>query len=587
MQAGTRLGRYTIVSPLGAGGMGEVYRARDERLGREVAVKVLPDELSRDEAALGRFRREARVLAGLSHPNLLAIFDVGEQDGVAYAVLELLEGETLRERLRRGPLGEEATRIGAGIARGLAAAHARGVVHRDLKPENVFLDAEGRVKVLDFGLAKEVVGDDPADLQESTELLLTQANTVLGTPGYMAPEQVRGEAATPRTDVFALGCILHEMISGRSPFRRPTLVSTLSAVLHEEPPEIDSSPGLPSRLVRLIRRCLAKAPEDRPASAAEVADELHGVVGPRSGTARRLGRWRPSRRALAAAAAVILLSALALLATRGWPAPGDGRQGAAPSGAAAVASLAVLPLTDRTAPEGAEEAYFAEGIAEAWIQRLSRLPDLKVISRASTLRYRGAARDPLAAGEALGVEALLLGEIVPLGEEVRLGAELVAAGDGARLWGAAVTGSPADLLTLQETLVDGLVASLGREVPDAALPEAARAHDPQAHRLYLQGRHHWSKRDAESLRQAIALFDEAIAADPQFALAYAGLADVYSILHDFADIPAAETFPRAAAAARRAIQLAPDLAEAHNSLAYVDHYWQRDFAAAEAGYRRA
>src|SRR6266851_1607635 len=267
LAASTRLGPYEIVAPLGAGGMGEVYRARDTRLGREVAVKVLPESLAGNPDRQARFEREARAVAALSHPNILAIHDYGTQGAVTYAVMELLEGETLRGRLAKGPLPwREAVEVGAAIADGLAAAHAKGIVHRDLKPENVFLTADGRVKILDFGLARSepVVSAEGATLSGVPLKHETDPGTVLGTVGYMAPEQVRGEMADARSDVFALGCVLYEMVTGARAFARPSAAETMAAIVNEDPPELpDSGTRCPPDIARIIGHCLEKNPEQR------------------------------------------------------------------------------------------------------------------------------------------------------------------------------------------------------------------------------------------------------------------------------------------------------------------------------------
>ncbi|HVS15207.1 MAG TPA: protein kinase [Thermoanaerobaculia bacterium] len=598
--SGRLLGPYRIVTALGEGGMGQVYRARDERLERDVALKVLPPHVSRDPRALARFQREARMLAVVSHPNLVPIFDVGSADGVDFLVMELASGETLSQRLERGPPGRaEAIGIAAEIARGLAAIHRHGIVHRDLKPSNVILGSDGRARLLDFGLARRAAASE-GDEDAPTQIQLTGEGTILGTPGYMAPEQVVGAAATERTDLFALGCVLYEMLVGSPPFARASRSDTFHAILRDEPRDLGAVPD--PALRELVGRCLRKERELRPGSAREVEQRLREIAASAaplaaSGPATRVEpavapapspRLRLPRLALAALALVALAVAIGLgvTATRDAPQPPPPGERAGAELPAELTRLAVLPVLDRSAAEGAER-WEADGVTAAWIQELSRRPGLRVISHASVDRFRDPQRDPLAVARALQVDMLLLGELRSRDDEALLSAELVRADDGSRLWGASRRGPPADLLALQDALLRDLSGWLDPQAAARAANAEPSEISPAAYRFYLQGRYQWNRRDPQGLRSAIQLYQQALAIEPGFALAHAGLADVYNVLHTYASLPTSETFPRARAAAERALELDPELAEALVARAYVEHYHEWDWSGAERDYRRA
>jgi eukaryotic-like serine/threonine-protein kinase len=597
LAAGRLLGPYRIVAALGEGGMGQVYRARDQRLERDVALKVLPPRVSRDPRALARFQREARLLAAVSHPNLVPIFDVGSAEGLDFLVMELAAGETLSRRLERGlPERADAIRVAGEIARGLAAIHQHGIVHRDLKPSNVILDADGRARLLDFGLARRSAADPETDSDAPTELQLTGEGTILGTPGYMAPEQVVGAVADQRTDLFAFGCVLYEMLVGSPPFARGSRSDTFHAILRDQPRELEAiaDPGLRE----LVRRCLSKVREDRPGSAQEVEQRLLAIAGSAAGvehsevatriepatvTPPRPG-VRLSRRALATLAAPLVLGLGLWTAREAWNSPGDDEP--APGPLPAGARLAVLPVLDRALGEDAE-SWESDGVTEGWIRALSRRPGLRVISRASVERYRDPERDPVGVARELEADALLLGELRSRVGEAKLSAELVRGADGSLLWSGSRSGPRAELGGLQDALLRDLGAWLdpdGVAVPSA---ETRSAVAPEAYRLYLQGRYQWNRREVEGLRTAIELYQRALAVEPGFALAHAGLADVYNLLHTYLNLPTSETFPRARAAAERALELDPGLAEALVSRAYVAHYFEWDWAGAERDYRQA
>jgi len=562
---GTRLGPYLLVDRLGEGGMGEVFRARDARLDRDVAIKVLSQRIASSGDALARLEREAKAVAALSHPNILSIFDFGREADVTYLVTELLEGRTLRQVLREEKLDEETVvRWGTTIAEGVAAAHARGIVHRDLKPENIFVTSEGRIKILDFGLARTDAASIASDAV--TQVQLTQDGAIFGTVGYMSPEQARGEQAGPPSDVFSLGCVLYEMLEGGPPFHRPTVGATLAAILSEQPPPVDS----PLRSV--IDRCLEKQPARRFANAGEVAAALSGarVAKPRS------GRMRAGLIATAALIAIALGAAYFMRDADDPLVPvNTAALTAAPANDAAL--LVMMPVETRS-PE--PPAHFVGAIQEEVERRLGQRDGVRVLPPGSTAVLSGSS-DIGRLLHDLGVDSILRMTVSAPASEISVALE--------------VESPPGQFRSARVSAPDlsAVSALAGAEVenllglaaaPGASSPASA---DPKAMDLYYQARHFWSKRGEEDVRRSIQLFQEAIDVDPKFALAYVGLADAYAVLHNASGLPTDATFPRARAAARRALELQPDLPEAQITLAYVDHYYELDWKSAEARYRRA
>ena len=429
---GSRLGPYEILAQLGAGGMGEVYRARDPRLDREVAIKILPEHLSNDSELQARFEREAKVIAALSHPNILAIYDFGSVDGVSYAVTELLQGETLGSRLTRGPIPwRKALEIGIGVADGLAAAHSKEILHRDIKPENVFLTDDGRVKILDFGLARykpHMTGEDSSTAP--TRPAETAFGVVMGTSGYMSPEQVCGANLDDRSDIFALGCVIFEMITGQRAFRRSSPSETASAILKDEPPELAKLvPDLPLGLDAVIAHSLEKKPDQRFHSAHDLAFALRHILSGSGSATAPLAVVRPSRR-YAWVAVFLLLLALAGAAAYRFSRPKT------------IDSLAVLPFSI----EGSDQALdsLSDRITENLINDLARTPRLRVAPRSSVFRYKGPGLNPEKAGRDLRVHAVLTGRLVKQGDAVNVQAELVDVDEESQIWGKQYTGRVSD-----------------------------------------------------------------------------------------------------------------------------------------------
>src|SRR5579862_5862474 len=441
LSAGTKLGPYEILAPIGAGGMGEVYKARDSRLGREVAVKVLPERLAGDPQALARFEREAQAVAALSHPSILVLHDVGAHEGIAYAVTELLEGKTLRDRLSRSALPWRKTvELGADLAQGLAAAHSKGITHRDLKPDNIFLTSEGRVKILDFGLARwePKLSEQDATITLAEREGQTEAGTVMGTVGYMSPEQVRGEKAEAASDLFSLGCVLYEMVTGHRAFSGRSAGQTMAAILKEDPPAIaDSGKQVPAELERVIERCLAKEPGQRFHSAHDLAFALRGMISVAGEKLIAAERPPPVRRHAAIWAAAVLT----ILAAAGffyW------RNRAGQS----IDSLAVLPFVNMG--RSADADYLSDGITDSLIDSLSELPNLKVMSHSAVYRYKGKETDPKTVGRELGVRAVVTGRIMQRGDSLSVRAELVNVDDNSALWGDQYNRKLVDALAVQD-----------------------------------------------------------------------------------------------------------------------------------------
>jgi eukaryotic-like serine/threonine-protein kinase len=552
----SRLGPYAIVAPLGAGGMGEVYRARDTRLEREVAIKVLPEPFAHDPHRLARFEREAKAVAALSHPNILGIHDYGTDGAVTYAVMELLEGETLRRRLSRGPLPWwEAVVVAAAVAEGLAAAHTKGIVHRDLKPENLFLTTDGRVKILDFGLAR--ITPVPNSSAETVSYIPaeTDPGTVLGTVGYMSPEQVRAQEVDARSDLFSLGCVLYEMVSGRRAFARETAAETQTAILREEPPDLPAcGVSAPSGLEQLIRHCLEKSTERRCQTARALASALHNVA---SGTD----------------------SSTASLAPRGT-APGRRLR-------KAIDSLAILPLVNASQDPNLE--YLSDGITESIIHILSRLPRLRVMARSTVFRYKGREVDAQAVGRSLNVRAVFTGRMRTRGECLIIQAELVDVADGALLWNEQLSRALSEIFAIEEAIAREIVDTLRLRLSGEQKKRLRKrpTENTQTYQLYLKGRYHWNKRNLDGIRKAIVHFEQAIDQDPTYAQAYAGLADCYALLPNYASEAPKESFPRALAAGQRALELDDTLAEAHASVGMAKYFFNWGWADAEREFLRA
>ena len=549
LDTGRRLGPYEVLAPLGAGGMGEVYVARDGRLDRQVAVKVLPEHLLRDPQALQRFEREAKALAALSHPNILTIFDVGSEAEVAFVVMELLEGETLRERIARAPLTwREALQFAIAAAEGLAAAHSRGVIHGDLKPANVFVTRNGLVKLLDFGLAR-FDSDRAGDVSQAVTLV-GSPETLMGTVPYMSPEQVRGQAVDARSDVFSFGSMLYEMLAGKPPFAGASLPELMAAILRDPVPETRGmAAAIPSSLDQLMRACLHKSPEDRIQSGRELAVALRAVVS--EITAPVLARPAARRR------------------TR------------------RIDSIAVLPISQPDATPQTE--YLCDGMTDRIINTLSHLPGLRVMASSTVFRYKGRAVSPQAVGGELGVRAVLAGTATQRGEALTIQLELVDATDGARLWGTQYDCTVDNILELQEKLAAQVTEQLRPKLvqKEKKSPRRRPTESSEAYRLFLQGRYFWNKRTREGLFRSLEYYEQALQLDPRFPLAHVGLSDSYWMLGGFGYLSPKEAYTKAKMEAMQALELDPTLAEARSALATVKYRFDWDWEGADAEFRLA
>jgi len=473
----TRLGRYEILSQVGAGGMGEVYRARDGRLGRDVAVKVLPEAIAADPEAASRFAREARAVAALSHPNVLALFDVGEQDGTSFVVTELLYGETLRHRITDGPVPVRAAIDWAiQIAHGLAAAHDKGIIHRDLKPENLFVTRDGGLKVLDFGLALQVILPEGSPDVTRLDDGYTSPGTVLGTVGYMSPEQARGQVVDHRADIFALGAIIFEMLSGRRAFQGRTSADTIAATVRDDPPELQGlNPSVPPGLVRIVQRCLAKDPAGRFHSSHDLALALD-----------------------------------ALSHDKGAPLASDSRP-VLGGAAAAEKALVVLPFQNMSSDPDNE--YFADGLTEEIISDLSRIHGLRVISRTSAMQLKGRTGSLREIVRELDVRYVLEGSVRRAGNRLRISAQLIDAATDTNLWSEKYNGMIEDVFDIQERVARTIAAELRIKLtPEESGAIALRPiTDPVVYECYLRARAGVTMFTREGLRTAITEVDQGLA----------------------------------------------------------------------------
>ncbi len=584
LPSGTRLGAYEILAPLGAGGMGEVYRGRDTRLDREVAVKVISERLRNDANALARLQREARAVASLSHPNIVALHDVGSDNGVAFIVMELLDGESLAQCIVAGGLPwKRAVEIAASIADALASAHGKGVVHRDLKPANIFVTREGHTKVLDFGLAKHDPFRTDGPTVSFTRPGETEPGMVLGTVSYLSPEQARGEPADERSDIFSLGCVLYEMVSGRRAFDGGSAPETLAAILRDDPPDLAGSGArFPPGIGALVRRCLEKKSDQRFQSARDLAFSLREILGasdPRTGEGH-VGAGRPfSRRSVALATALLVLMAGAFWFGVTRQSVGSG---------ARIQSLAILPLSNLSPNQ--EQEYFADAMTEELTTRLAKMSNWRVISRTSVMAYRGTQKRIPDIARELGVDAVIEGSVIREGSRVKVTAQLIDGRTDRHIWADTFEREVDSVLAIQSDVARAIAGAVDLTLTpegDRRLTAATRPVLPAAYDAYIRGRHAWDKRSEADLREAIRLFQQSIDADPTYAPAYAGLADCYAQLGYGSYISPDDSFPRARAAAMRALELDATLAEAHASLGFVRMYYDWDFTEAEAEYKRA
>ncbi len=652
---GRVLSHYRLEEPLGAGGMGVLYRATDLKLGRSVAVKLLARHLVSDETAKARFVREACAASALDHPNIANVHEIGEEEGELFIVMALYEGETLQQRLAKGRLAvDEAVAILRQVALGLEAAHRAGIVHRDIKPANILLTSSGTVKILDFGLAK-LVSDSEAQA-------MTKAGQAMGTVLYMSPEQLRGEKVDARSDLWSIGVLAYELLAGVSPFQADSSAATAMRILNDEPPSLATVLGVPDWLAELVSQLLRKNLAERPQTASEVLKHLeHGKGGrPPAAAAskvRGVSNWfselkrRRVFRALVgygiAAFAVLqiiepvmhglhwpetvlsyVVAALAagfpIVITLAWifdvkaghiertaPASVTGPRGvrlallllgigvlaAAPGlvwyfgirgRAASVvssSSIAVLPFVNLSGDK--ENEYFSDGMTEEIIDALANVEGVRVVARTSAFSFKGKNLNVRQIGEELNVATVLEGSVQREGNQLRVVAKLIGVADGYHLWSKTYDRELKNVFSVEDDLARAIVQALRpRLVQGRALVRPA-TESTEAHDLYLKGRFFWNQRTKEGLAKATALFEQALALDPGYALAHSGLADCYSLSVQYGGARAAPVFPKAKAHALKAVELDDGLAEAHASLGEVKHFDEHDWIAAEREYKRA
>jgi serine/threonine protein kinase/tetratricopeptide (TPR) repeat protein len=582
---GQTLGHYRIIEKVAAGGMGVVYRAHDEQLERDVALKVLPSGTLSNDASRRQFRKEALALAKLSHPNIETVYEFDTQDGIDFLVMEYVPGNTLAERLAAGALpGKEVVALGMQIAAAMEQAHSRGIVHRDLKPRNIAITERGQAKVLDFGLAKLL-----PQLNEATSDTLTDTQAGAGTLPYMPPEQLQGESVDVRADIYTIGAVLYEMATDRRAFPEELPSRVIDAILHHPPvPPRALNSRISPELERIILKCLDKDPGRRFQSAKELLVDL-GRLDP-SATAHRAPLppspivWkRIAKLAGYAMAGLLAFAALMIVANiGGWRDRLMGR-----TRLNEIRSLAVLPFENLSGD--ADQEYFADGMTDALINDLGQISELRVISRTSVMAYKGAKKRLPDVARQLKVDAVVEGSVRRSADKVQINVQLVQASTDITLWGRSYEQDLRDILTLQNTAARAIADEIQIKLTPEEQARLSRNDpvDPAAHEAYLTGRFYWNKRTPQGLQKSVDYLEQAVRKDPKYAVAYAALADSYHLLPELTAVPASEAFPKARTAALKALEIDDSLAEAHTALGNVKEDYDWDWSGAEKEYKRA
>jgi eukaryotic-like serine/threonine-protein kinase len=607
---GQQIGRYKISSAIGKGGMGEVFLAEDTKLGRKVALKILPENFAQDKERLRRFEQEARAASGLNHPNILTVYEFGFEGGVHFLATELVEGETLREKIEGGEMSLIGSlNIAEQTAFALAAAHSAGIVHRDLKPENVMIRRDGIIKVLDFGLAKLLKKEGSADAEAETRALIkTNPGVVMGTASYMSPEQARGKDTDARTDIFSLGCVLYEMLTRRLPFSGETISDVIAAILKSEPlSPTHFSSEIPAELERIVLKSLAKDREERYQTAKDLSVDLRRlkrqmelgaeiertkpphksaenatenatrILAPRQTSSAEYVVSEAKKHKLGfVVAAVILLLAIGGLGV--W------YFGNRPSNTKQIESIAVLPFENGSG--NADLDYLSDGLSESVIDRLSQLPQIKVIARSSSFEYRGQNLNLREIADALGVQAIVSGRVAQRGDSYTIRVEMIDARENRNLWSESFNRKASDVLALQtdisREIADNLRVRLSGTQTQQFTSQGTK--NPEAYELLLKGRFYLNRTGQENFHRAVEYLEQAVAVDPNYALAYVDLVQGYDA--GGRGLDRKERQIRREAAAYKALELDPNLADAHYAVAEIKRdRWE--WAEAEREYKRA
>ncbi len=615
LEKGKRFGHYEIVRPIGAGGMGEVYLANDTRLERPVAIKILNHKFSREKANLDRFVKEAKAASSLNHPNILVIHEIGLSDEANYIVSEYIEGKTLRDVIGGKTLTlPESLDIAVQIANAISAAHTANIVHRDIKPENIIVRPDGFVKILDFGLAK-LINQQPAGLDASTvKHNQTAKGMILGTVNYMSPEQAKGEKIDARTDIFSFGALIYEMIAGRTPFAGDSMSETFANLINAEPPPLSRFAGdIPAELERIVSKTLRKKKDERYQTMKDVLGDLKDLrenlafgerlerahsPEPKNSTAGlpaitdELGQISnptqktftgPFKRNMTFGAIVIALLFVGSigLAYYFWPA----QKSAATT--SAKRSLAVLPFVNASTDPNTE--YLSDGVTESIINSLSQLSNLKVMSRNSAFRFKSNQTDTKTIGAQLGVETLVTGDIKQLGDKIIINVRLINASDDSQIWGSQYVKNSGDVLAAQNEIARAVAQNLRLRLSATEEQKIAKrpTENTEAYQLYLRGRFHVFKVTPTEIQKGISYFQQAIELDPNYALAYAGLADAYRSLAIGSEMSPTEFFPKSKAAALRALELDDSLADGYATLGMTLMWGEWNWSGAEDNFKRA